>query len=374
MVAKFRVESSRGSWQRLNQAERCMVKCAGLLGCMVILASGLSACSSKSGAPTPVLVGDASADRPADASVRVTISGNDCPTVTVTAGPAIARVGDRVAVSANGADDDGADRLTYAWSAAAGSFTSPTNPTTTYTCPSANQAGPQILTVAVSDGKCSVTRSVTVTCDVFVPAGDASTDSSDAKDGGADGGVGGAGGTGSGGTSGGAGGMAGGTGGAGGACTSSFPSDCEGIACNQCTFGVGPGETDMCSGTPADCGNCDPTTMGCQLLQSDAARTKCNALYVCLRDTHCLVNSNPLPCYCGDANPDVCSMPSFTGTRNGACIQQIIAAAGTSDVPTIIANIVNPNIALGAATNLAICRSTFCGKIANPAAPPCSSW
>ena len=380
MVAKFRAESSRGSWHGLHLADRRMVGCASLIGCLTILAGGISACSSKSGSPTPVIVNDGSVDkpvdRPTDGSVRVTVSGDDCPRATVTAGPAITRVGGHVTVSALGADDDSMDRLTYAWSAAAGSFASATSATTTYTCPSASQAGPQILTVAVSDGMCVISRSVTVFCDLAVLVGDASVDSVSTNDSGA-GGVGGVGGTGGGGTggSGGAGGTA--MGGAGGACASSYPSECEGMACNQCTFGVGPGEPDLCTNSPTStgCFNCDPNTAGCQLLTSDAARTKCNALYVCVRDSHCTVDENPIPCYCGASN---CFDIGFAGTPNGACAQQVIAAAGTSDSQTISSNFVNPGSPVGAAMNLAICRSTFCGKGPDPAHPilnpPCSAW
>ena len=69
MLAKFRAESRKGSWNWLTQAERRMIECAGVVGCLMILASGFAACSSKSGSPTPVLVSDASADKPTDGSV-----------------------------------------------------------------------------------------------------------------------------------------------------------------------------------------------------------------------------------------------------------------------------------------------------------------
>ena len=142
---------------------------------------------------------DASYATVTDGSVQVTVTGDDCPTVTATAGPATARVGSHVLVSAQASDDDPSAQLTYNWSAAAGSFSNATAMSTAYTCPGASQAGPQVLTVTVSDGKCSVMRKVTVVCDALVVADGGSGDGSTPEAGSGAGGAGGANGAGGGG-------------------------------------------------------------------------------------------------------------------------------------------------------------------------------
>ena len=334
---------------------------AGWLVCL----SSLAAC----GGHSPAKTSDASMQvEISDGSVRINAGFDDCPTVLVTAAPSVTRVGAPVAVKALAADDDPKDRLTYLWTASAGSFANPTASATTFTCPGQGKAGPTTLTVAVSDGTCTVTRNTSVYCYALSDAGSAGDagglDAGVAPDSGA-GGAGGNGGGGQGGTI--------GTGGAGGTCAGAA-SSCEGTLCNQCTFGVAAGQVDLCSGTKSNsgCFNCDPKTDGCDRLTSDSQRTNCDNLYVCLRDSKCVVMGDALPCWCPSGDSGGCG--NGTVPARGPCLQQIVAAAGTTDPATILLHFIDPTSPLGGAVNLAQCRSNFCGRSTDSATPSCPLW
>jgi outer membrane protein OmpA-like peptidoglycan-associated protein len=75
-------------------------------------------------------------------------------------------VGRTSTISADASDPDG-DPLTYMWTAAAGTITSPTNRQSPWTAPM--QPGPVLVTVTVSDGR-SGTASDSVTIQVIEPA------------------------------------------------------------------------------------------------------------------------------------------------------------------------------------------------------------
>ena len=369
--------SSTSSLRRGVLGVRRGAACAWLLACL----PAVGACH-KSPSPVTMPQPDGSIyNTVTDGSVRVTVTGDDCPTVTATVGPATVRVGSHVTVSAQASDDDPGAQLTYRWSAAAGSFGNATAISTTYTCPGAAQAGPQVLTVTVSDGKCSVMRQVTVTCDALVvtDAGSGSGGSSgDAGTAGTSGGMGGAngGGGGAGSGAGGAGGS--GAGGAAGACAGDDLTRCEGDLCNQCTFGVPDGGADLCDSTSQGCNNCDPTVQGCDSYTSDADRLKCQALYVCIRDNHCTVNLDPstvnldpTPCYCGTTGQSACL--AGTAPANGPCVKQFTDAAKSTTATDVNARFIDPRYPIGGAVNLVICRATACGRI-NTTQASCPLW
>ena len=275
--------SSTNSLRRRGVVLHRGVRCAWLLACL----PAVGACHKSSPPGMMTLLPDGSPDVAVvtDGSVRVTVGSNDCPGVTATAGPATARVGSHVTVSAQASDDDPGAQLTYKWTAAAGSFASATAINTTYTCPGAAQAGPQVLTVTVSDGKCSVMRTVTVLCATRwsptpaaaaaaaratvappeCPAGQAERVARQGQERGEAGPVARA-----------------------APAPATIRARCEGDLCNQCTFGVPDGGTDLCDDNAAGLlqlrfGELRTAT----LLTSDADRTKCQALYVCVRDNQC---------------------------------------------------------------------------------------
>jgi peptidoglycan-associated lipoprotein len=88
---------------------------------------------------------------------------NHPPTVRARCEPCTVYVGQTSTVTADASDPDG-DPLTYAWSAPAGSITSPSSRSTPWTAPM--QEGPVPVTVRVSDGK-GGTASDTVTIQVI---------------------------------------------------------------------------------------------------------------------------------------------------------------------------------------------------------------
>ena len=91
---------------------------------------------------------------------------NRPPTVRASCNPCTVEVGKTSTVSAVGQDPDG-DALTYAWSAPAGSLTSPSGQQTPWTAPMVE--GPVPVTVTVNDGK-GGTASDVVTIQVIKPA------------------------------------------------------------------------------------------------------------------------------------------------------------------------------------------------------------
>lgn len=103
---------------------------------------------------------DGAADAEAGAPVSINVTGDHCPTVGAAASPPSAVVGQSLSISAQGVDEDG-DSLSYRWTASSGTFSSPDSSMGRYTC---EQAGEQILTIAVSDGRCSADSVLPVTC------------------------------------------------------------------------------------------------------------------------------------------------------------------------------------------------------------------
>ena len=178
-----------------------------------------------------------------------------------------------------------------------------------------------------------------------------------------------------------AGGSGSGGSGAGGAVTCIDPTDpthCDSLACEQCTSGQQPGEPNLCDSSPDNCFNCDPSISGCDQITDPADKALCENLYACLiAPTHpgnaafpgsCLGSfGDPLGCWCGSNGLTCATASSGASQANGPCLQQVLAAAKTTDAATINNNFVLPTandmttpLPLGRATNLVICRGSFC--------------
>jgi hypothetical protein len=146
---------------------------------------------------------------------------------------------------------------------------------------------------------------------------------------------------------------------------------CDSVNCEQCTSGVPNGQVDVCSATAESCFNCDPTVTGCDLFTDPADKALCEAVYACfVAPTHpgaanftgfCFgAGGDPLPCWCG-TNQTTCATSNAPPTQaNGPCLQQIFAAAKSTDAATVQARFIDPSFPLGGAANLAICRGQFC--------------
>jgi hypothetical protein len=91
--------------------------------------------------------------------VDVTVTG--CVRLeSYSASPLTASAGDSILVSAAATNVLGSTRVAFSWSASAGAFENPNAASTTYFC----MAGKQTLSVTVSDGSCSDSASIPVTC------------------------------------------------------------------------------------------------------------------------------------------------------------------------------------------------------------------
>jgi len=95
-------------------------------------------------------------------SVSVSGTFNTCPALqAAVASPPAAAVGETINVNASAFDKDTTDKLTYVWTATAGSFAMPAAASTTYAC---SVAGAQQLTIKVSDGQCEDMNTIDVVC------------------------------------------------------------------------------------------------------------------------------------------------------------------------------------------------------------------
>jgi hypothetical protein len=92
----------------------------------------------------------------------VLVSGDNCPALSgwTLAPQSAAANGGTIDVGVTAADADTGDTLTYAWSATAGTFVSPSLAATTYTCAA---AGDQTLSVVISDNHTPSACSMTAT-------------------------------------------------------------------------------------------------------------------------------------------------------------------------------------------------------------------
>ncbi|MEP6652026.1 MAG: hypothetical protein ABJA82_01625 [Myxococcales bacterium] len=355
--------------------------------------------------------------RNVNSSGTVVVNGqiDNCPAVTsYVVSPMATGVNGHIGVSASAADLDAADTVTYAWTATAGTFNTPTASSATFTCPATSSV--VTLTITVSDNaapgsttpKCSSSRTVVVncglcgngtldageqcdppngtTCDnscqrITAFCGDGIVNGTEQCDppngttcsatcrtitlgtGGAGTGGAGTGGAGTGGAgTGGAGTGGAGTGGAGTGGSATGGAGTGGA-------GTGGGATGGAGGVTAGCQTCEtnicvPQGVGCSTL-TGTAKTNCEAAVACVRSTHCDVDGDTSFCYCGTASQDD---GSCSAAPLGLCIQTF-EAADPNILPTdtvtqrfnkIAQDLVDPSLPLGKATGLIGCDAFSC--------------
>ena len=111
------------------------------------------------------------------------------------------------------------------------------------------------------------------------------------------------------------------------------------------------------------------SSVGCDGLTTQADKDLCEALYACLvAPAHpgtsvpgaCTSQGDPLACWCG-TNTTTCATDNAPPTQaNGPCLQQVFAAAKSTDAATILQHFIDPALPLGRAVNIVSCRSNFC--------------
>jgi hypothetical protein len=99
-------------------------------------------------------------------SASVSDTTNICPVVDgVAASPMAAPSGGTIALTATAHDkDNGPSPLSYQWTVTAGTLSDAANPSPTFTCPATMTSTMITITVLVSDGDCSDSMPLTVTC------------------------------------------------------------------------------------------------------------------------------------------------------------------------------------------------------------------
>jgi hypothetical protein len=122
------------------------------------------------------------------------------------------------------------------------------------------------------------------------------------------------------------------------------PTHRAGPTCDKCT-------TDNCAAGTDD---------GCDSIADAAERKACEELYACFIGNSCVVQGDPLPCWCGK-NMTTCVTDNSGATQaNGPCVREIFAAAKSSDADTIFKQFLNAELPMGRAVRLTSCRGNFC--------------
>jgi hypothetical protein len=124
---------------------------------------------------------------------------------------------------------------------------------------------------------------------------------------------------------------------------------------NVPTHSAGP----ICDKCTTD--NCNPgTDDGCDSITDAADRAACEDAYECFTTNHCMVDGDPIPCWCG-TNMGTCVTDNAGPTRaNGPCVKQVFAAAKTTDADTIFRQLLNADLPIGRAARLTLCRGSHC--------------
>ena len=150
---------------------------------------------------------------------------------------------------------------------------------------------------------------------------------------------------------------------AGANCRTAPATTCEGDACNACTNA-------NCETRAAATTTGVTPTAGCDILASVERQARCETLYACMRDNACVRNSDPSACWCGTLDPEACATGPALG--DGPCLQQVIDAAESSKTAaTISARATDSAFAIGAAVNLATCRSVSCSRLSDTPTSAC---
>jgi hypothetical protein len=263
-------------------------------------------------------------------TATVAVRFNECPSVTFTVSPSQARIGESLVVAARALDTDHGAPMAYSWKASAGFFAGDSSAETIYTCPGLDHAGPQSLTLSVSDGSCVINQTVTVTCLALADGGGPSTTGG------------------------------GGAGDARASCVHADSTTCEGEPCNRCTSS----NCDTLAGQTAT------PAAGCDIFASQDQQARCQRLYTCMRDSGCVQNNDPTRCWCGSVDAFLCE----TGGQapGGPCVQQFIDAAESNMATVINDRLTDPSFPIGGAINLVSCRSVHCSRLSDPPNPVCS--
>jgi hypothetical protein len=264
-------------------------------------------------------VGIIDAGGDADASLR--IDAPVCPTIdAISASPSSIEVGFSVALTAAASDlDNSPAPLAYAWSASSGTFGSATAANTTFTC---TAPGVVTLTLVVSDGDCTDTGTVPITC-TSSPVRDAGSDAAP-HDAGSD---------------------------------AAPPHD---AAPPVTTLSILSGKNAECLAC-AQTNGCVDTGVLCEAsagnaaagpAAGDARSQLCLDTLSCVIGANCAASGTGSPCYCGAARGTTCLS---AGAADGACRSQEERGLETTDPVSIATGFGNTVLGGGVANVLVQC-------------------
>src|SRR6266700_2092804 len=121
------------------------------------------------------------------------------------------------------------------------------------------------------------------------------------------------------------------------------------------THSAGP-ECESCTTENCIAGTDD----GCDSIPDPGDRKLCEAAYACFARSGCVHDGDSIQCWCG-SNPTTCVTDNEGPTRaNGPCVNEIFAAAKTTEADAIFRNYVSVDLPLGKATRLTLCRGHYC--------------
>ncbi len=128
------------------------------------------------------------------------------------------------------------------------------------------------------------------------------------------------------------------------------PTHAAGPACDKCTTE-----------------NCAQGDDGCDSIPNAGDRKLCEGLYACFADpkNNCVIQGDPLRCWCGTNMLTCVTENSGPQRANGPCVEQVFAAAKTSDADTIFHQFLNAELPLGRAARVTSCRGSFCSNDCN---------
>lgn len=272
-------------------------------------------------------------------SIEINGTLNVCPQVSAAAA-APASTETTSAVTSAASDLDG-DALTSTWSATSGSFADANAANTTYTCAG---SGEQTLTITVDDKRgCTHAKTVTVTCTAVTPppppaavCGNGTKEDGEACD---DGNT-----------------------AAGDGCSTTCtveeptppPPPPDGLTCDQ------PRPiADACA--ECTCASCGTQVAACTTVTGDASEgpgtgqsksSLCKALVECGQRTQCRGTT----CFCGEADLVTC----LTGGAAGPCMNEVLAAAETTDAAVVATRQTDTKFAVGLANAVSSCTVSSC--------------
>jgi hypothetical protein len=114
--------------------------------------------------------------------------------------------------------------------------------------------------------------------------------------------------------------------------------------------------------------NCNPgTDDGCDSIADAGDRKLCEDLYSCIADprNNCVIDGDPVRCWCGTNMLTCWNTNSGAAQANGPCLQQIFAAAKSTDADVVFHHFLDAELPLGRAVRLSVCRGAFCKSNCN---------